>query len=270
MRFVSREPCAALSPFVRVLWYFEGRALTHQRERKLPQTEMQLLVNLHEDELRWWDGRALAHEHHISGTGVCGIYSGPFALDTAGQRRVVGAVVRPGAAPALFGVAADALCSQHVALDALWGSSGRSLRERLLEVDEPAHMLQMLDVMLTDRLAGRLAPSQSIAFACGALDMGRSVAAISDELGWSGKRLRERFTAAIGVTPKRYARLSRLQRLLTSVGAKRTQSWAELALAHGYYDQAHLISEFRTLTGLAPSEYAPRDGTDQNHVVLRT
>jgi hypothetical protein len=173
MRLVTRTPSAALSPFVRTLWYFEGPDLAHERERKLPQTEMQLLVNLHEDEVRGWDGSALSNEQRTHGAAVSGLYSGPFAIDTAEQRRVVGAVVRPGAAPALFCVAADELASRHVALDALWGAAGTRLRERLLEAPSPLAILETLDECLTDRLAGqlgarsplaRLAPSECIVY----------------------------------------------------------------------------------------------------------
>lgn len=260
------------------LWYFEGPELAHRRERKLPQTEMQLLVNLHDDELHCWTGDALASERRTQGAAVSGLYSSPIAIDTAEQRRVVGAVLRPGAAPALFGVAADELSSQHVALDALWGAAGAGLRERLLDAERPLQILAALDASLTDRLAGRLgrcsplarrSPSASIAFASRALESGASVASIAEELGWSGKRLRQLFSAAVGVTPKSYARVARLQRVLAAVSVNPAQPWADVAVEHGYYDQAHLILEFRSLTGLTPAAYRPRAAGDRNHVILR-
>ena len=34
--------------------------------------------------------------------------------------------------------------------------------------------------------------------------------------------------------------------------------WAGLALALGYYDQAHFIRDFRRLVGCAPADYARR------------
>lgn len=272
MSFVLRTPSAALSPYVSTLWCFEGSDLAHRRERKLPQTEMQLLVNLHDDRLGWWGGSALQNEHRTIGAAVSGLYSGPIAIDTAQQRRVVGALVRPGAAPALFRVAAHELAGQHVGLDALWGAHGAGLRERLLEAEEPQQLLATLDARLVAQLEGRstrtaLTPCPGIAFAGRALASGTSVASVADELGWSGKRLRQQFAAAVGTTPKNFARLARLQRLLKAVNASQTQSWAELASEHGYYDQAHLILEFRRLTGLTPSAYRARSAGDQNHVI---
>ncbi len=264
MRVVSVPPSAALAPFVSGLWWFEGHHLAHGRERVLPSSAMQIIIDLDDDELRWWDGPTLANEHRGRGAVVSGVYDGPFAIDTADQRRVVGAVLRPGAAPALLHTAADELTGRHVELDAVWGVT--TLRARLLESPTPHAALATFDASLSRRLVGTIDPI--VAFASAALDRDASVAAIIGELGCSAKRLRQRFVAAVGVTPKRYARIARLQRLLrASAGADRS-SWAELALDCGYYDQAHLIAEFRALTGLTPSAYCPRSASDRNHVML--
>ena len=45
--------------------------------------------------------------------------------------------------------------------------------------------------------------------------------------------------------------------------------WAELAEQCGYYDQSHLINEFRRFTGFSPVELARRDRPDSGSVVLR-
>jgi len=37
---------------------------------------------------------------------------------------------------------------------------------------------------------------------------------------------------------------------------------------HGYFDQAHLINDFRELTGITPATYAALVGPEQNHVAL--
>lgn len=266
MRALSVPPSPALAPFVEVLWWFEGDALAHRRERVLPGTTMQLVVNLHDDALRWWEGPRLDVAKHGVGAAVSGIYDRAFAIDTASQRRVVGAVLRPGAAPALLGCDADVLAGQHIALDELWPRRGAPLREQLLEASTPHAVLARFDAWLRARVVAPIDPS--VSRACDRLAAEMPVAGVAAELGWSSKRLRQRFVAAVGVTPKRFARLARLQRLLSTAAQGNHRGWADLAVACGYYDQAHMVAEFRALTGLTPSAYAPRDDDDLRHVVL--
>ncbi len=44
--------------------------------------------------------------------------------------------------------------------------------------------------------------------------------------------------------------------------------WADVAAEHGYTDQAHLIHDFRALTGITPTAYRPRSVEERNHVPL--
>lgn len=264
---IFRTPCRALAPFVSQLWWFAGLDLTHRRERKLPDTRMQILINLQEDRLRWWDGASLADEHSVSGAAVGGMYEQAFAIDTAAQRQVIGAVLCPGAAPALLRVAADEIGSRHVELDAVWGrSAGATLRQQVLESKTPEMMLETFEASLLTHLVGRIDPV--IARARGALERGASVDSVARDLGYSTKRLRRSFAAAIGVTPRCYARIARLQRVLAAANSGQRPAWVEVALDCGYYDQAHLISDFRALTGVTPTAYRARNADEQNHIVL--
>ena len=251
---------------MRELWYFEGGELLHGRERIMPGTTLQLLVNLHEDELRAWHGPAFAAAQRTRGAAVSGLYLQPFAIDTHGQRRVVGAVFRPGAAAVVLGVPSDALAGAHTELEALWSAGAATLRERLLEAQSPARVLALLDALLVERISGELDPI--VTAACRELERGARVAAVADHVGLGRKRLGERFSAAVGVSPKAYARLARLQRVLGAAAGPKRLDWAQLAVLCGYYDQAHLIQEFRELSGVTPAHYRPRAAGELNHMVL--
>ncbi|MGH8930211.1 MAG: helix-turn-helix domain-containing protein, partial [Egibacteraceae bacterium] len=91
-------------------------------------------------------------------------------------------------------------------------------------------------------------------------------------LGMTPKRLARRFADEVGLTPKRFARVRRFQRLLVAAGdaarAAAGVDWARLASECGYYDQAHLIHDFRAFSGMSPSSYRPRSAWERNHVQL--
>ena len=86
--------------------------------------------------------------------------------------------------------------------------------------------------------------------------------ALCEELGWSRRRLVARFREEIGLPPKAVARLFRFEHALEL--ADGGAGWAEVAVAAGYYDQAHLINEFRSITGITPRQYVTnlQDGAD--------
>jgi methylphosphotriester-DNA--protein-cysteine methyltransferase len=72
----------------------------------------------------------------------------------------------------------------------------------------------------------------------------------------SERHLRNVFREEIGISPKRYARIARIRRVAAKAG---TESWARLAADHGFYDQAHLVAEFRELLGVTPRAFLAGD-----------
>ncbi len=267
MRYTSRAPAPALAPFVESLWYAENEA-AHARERILPHPAIGLLVNLHEDELRWYDGDGHARVHRLAGASIAGTFTRHFAIDTAEQRAICGVSFRPGGAAPFLGVPADELRDQHVSLADLWGAAGARVRERLLDAPRPHGLLRVLEQILMERVRA-LEVDPCVQWAMDALDRGAPVGAVTDRLGLSPARFIRRFAATVGLTPKRYARLRRFDRVLSSVAAGRAIDWARVALDCGYFDQAHLIHEFRDFSGLSPTAYDARSASGRHHQVLR-
>ncbi|MGW4702864.1 helix-turn-helix domain-containing protein [Streptomyces sp. NPDC004285] len=84
----------------------------------------------------------------------------------------------------------------------------------------------------------------------------REVAAAT---GTSLRHLERRFREQIGLSPKRLARILRLNRAIRLLSAGGGP--ADMAARCGYYDQAHLGLEFRAMTGLPPGRFLAERGT---------
>lgn len=80
------------------------------------------------------------------------------------------------------------------------------------------------------------------------------VAALAARAGLSERQLHRRCLAAFGYGPKTLDRVLRLQRFLVLGRAQPAGGLAELAVAAGYADQAHLGHDCRALAGATPSE----------------
>ncbi|GAA1865557.1 hypothetical protein GCM10009687_36220 [Asanoa iriomotensis] len=243
-----------MAPFVASIGWYESD-LPDGRETTVPTGAAQIVVNLDHDELSWYDGGGVRHTR--GGAGFCPPQAGPLELDTAQQRRTICVVFRPGGAHPFVGPV-DVLDEPVVDLDDLWGRT--FLRERLCAAPSRQAALRLVEVELTRRLGH--APDAGIAAAAADLHRGLDVGAVSERLGITTGALRRRFATRVGLAPKRFARVRRLQRLLDTVDG----DWARAAAEVGYFDQAHMVNDFRALTGLTPTAYEPRSARERNHV----
>jgi AraC-like DNA-binding protein len=247
-----RRPRRELAPFVEHLWYLD-EPLPPGRDRTIPTGTAQLVVNL-------------ALEGGVGGAGICAPLARPIGVDTADQASTAGVVFRPGGVVAFGDIPAAALTDPVTSLADLWGPDGVSVRDRVLTARTPAQRLDVLESVLVRWL--RASPDAAVAYAVGALDRGAAVRVVGEQIGASASTLQRRFRAAVGLSPKQFGRVRRLQRVLRTVTAADGVDWAQVAARHGYFDQAHLIHDFRALTGLTPGRYRPRSASEHNHVPL--
>ena len=85
---------------------------------------------------------------------------------------------------------------------------------------------------------------------------GRLRAGPRQSRSWSRQRLVNGFRDDVGLAPKVAARVLRFEVVTSRLRSTAPQSWTELALDAGYFDQAYLAREVRRLAGFSPSELA--------------
>ena len=256
----------SLRAFVTGLHHFEADDSPATLERILPGGRVSLMVNLHEDEFRIYEGRDYSTVCRSGGAVLEGPGSHARVIDTALMRNLICVDFALGGAAAFFRLPLSEAKDGLIELDHLWGRDGATLRGRLLDAPRSEAKLRILESVLLDHLVRPGATDRGVRGAAAMLERGMPVAEVSSCVGILPKTLNRRFQGIVGLTPKRFSRVRRLQRVLSSVNASRDEGWVETALAHGYADQAHFVHDFRELTGLTPSEYQPRSATEQNHV----
>lgn len=84
-------------------------------------------------------------------------------------------------------------------------------------------------------------------------DPAARVGVLAAAVGLLERQLRRRFSIAVGLRPKAYGRVVRLHNALRLAGSTARPSWVDIAHECGFYDQPHMIAEFRAATGLAPA-----------------
>ena len=160
--------------------------------------------------------------------------------------------LKPGWSPSVFGVPAHTLTDQLVKLDDLWGTS--DVTADLVEARSVPAILERLSRAVAARPSIESASARLARRAARLFEASETrVEAVAEQLGVTSRHLRRAFLESVGIGPKEFARGARLQRALRT--SSRSSSWGAIARETGYYDQAHLIGEFRDLLGLTPAAY---------------
>ncbi|WP_437594268.1 helix-turn-helix domain-containing protein [Sorangium sp. So ce1000] len=178
-----------------------------------------------------------------------------------GLARMVTLRFKPGWSVPLLGVAASELTDRIVPLEDVWGRAGRELCGALLAARSPADVMDRVtrELALRGGQPFETASGQLTRRAVRLLEGGEfRVESVADRLGVTARHLRRAFTENVGIGPKEFARAVRLQRAVRM--AATSCDWARIAADAGYYDQAHLIADFRQLVGLTPGAFFKRAG----------
>ena len=139
------------------------------------------------------------------------------------------------------------------------GEWGRTLCARVAEAATPLDRAALLDRMLTERLADAAA-DPLVTYLSAALHRSaeEKVGDLAADLGFSRKHLSLRFRQATGVSPRVYRRLARFGRLTAQLQSGSRSEWAALALEAGYFDQPHMLRDFREFAGVTPRAFLAR------------
>jgi len=152
------------------------------------------------------------------------------------------------------------LTGRIVALRDLLPVEDLALTERLSAAHDWETRLDLVEDLLARRMLGARLDSARVDWAVAQIESRGGilgVGSLARELGYSHKHLISLFRDQVGIPPKLLARLVRFERVRRTAGADARIAWTELALGHGYCDQAHLAREVKQLTGLTPTEALP-------------
>ena len=264
---VHHVPRAPLSDFVRLLWYWDGYRQPHAHERILPDGSMNIVFDLSSGaEAQHRPAQQLSPKEVIAGA-----RSTFMVVDTAAMVTTLGINFKPGGAFPFLRMPASELNEQCIALDDVFGTGVRNLREWLLESATPEAKFAVAEQWLLSQLAKPLEKHPAVEYATGQFlrdSVTQPLSVVLGRVGYSQRHFNQLFTNEVGLTPKRFLRVRRFQRVITSIAHNRRVDLADLALHCGYYDQSHFAHDFRSFSGLSPVEYLSRRTPHLNHVPL--
>ena len=263
-----RPVAPPLAPHVEHLWMVRGRLPGRLRNMILPDGAMELIVNLG-DPQRLCSPDDPERQTVFRSSWVSGERTEPIVIAEAGYVHLIGIRLRAGGAWPFLGVPLREFSDRVVELDTILGREADELRDRLGEAPNEDAQLDLAEAWLRQRMRSRTPPTRAVSHALRTVQLGANAARIgrmADEIGISHKHLLREFERCVGLTPKVFARICAFQRVIHSVGQRAGVNWADAAARCGYYDQAHLIREFRAFSGLTPANYLSKRGPFLNYL----
>jgi transcriptional regulator GlxA family with amidase domain len=87
-----------------------------------------------------------------------------------------------------------------------------------------------------------------------------SIGELANHTALSVRQYERRFAEEMGLSPKLFARITRFQMALDAKRISPGRTWLGVAHEFGYFDQMHMIRDFKNLGGGAPSPLSERIG----------
>jgi len=267
LRYVEHRPRAALRPHLECLWLVSDPQPRARRapERVVPDGCPELIVHLGDPFSREVGGIWRRQERAF----LAGTLTRPWLLRAGRRVATLGMRFRPGEVTPLLPVSMAAAAGRETSLAAIVGAGrARALLRALTAARSEAARFAAAEDWLASRLA--LAPRNagSARPAVRLLLETRGAARIADvaqALGWTRRRIERVFARELGIRPKLFARIVRLNAVLAGLDAQERASAVDRALEAGYFDQAHLLRDFRALAGRTPRAGRECDGELARH-----
>lgn len=241
--YLTREPGPPLDRYVELIWYARGR-IEYRSELIAPTGSTVAAVVLGPPIRQTPAGG----QPHLAATGfLIGPHDRPIVNEPTGETHCLGVVTTPVGCRAVLGLGPASLRGRVTG----WPAADR-LRDELAGTPE-----QMLERVESELEIGDTKGVDRCALAVAALERepARGIADIAAELGVTHGHLDREFSRVVGLSPRTLARILRVRRLLEHIDVHGQVGWTELAGSLGWFDQAHLIRDFKRHTGVTPSRY---------------
>ena len=245
-------PSSELGRYIQCYWSLSGtEGAAGGVQPILPDGRMELVLNLGDAFRKAIEGRWERQPNAM----IVGQMGRPVVVEPAGLVDIVGVRFHPWGARAFIEAPMDRFNSVLPGVDDVSTVLSRVVKDSEGELRE-RRTVAALERMLLSALRHRRR-TDDLAESAARLIVGTrglaSVSATAREVGLTGRQLERKFLDVVGIGPKRLCRILRFQGALMASQQQSNANWAEIAARCGYFDQAHLIRDFREFSGHAPT-----------------
>lgn len=173
-----------------------------------------------------------------------------------GQSKLIGIRIKPEGAIRLLGRPIAELSEGTVNAELLIKRQELSILDRLMEMDNTVQQISLLEAFMhhhLDKFQQKESYFTEVFAQLRSLNSNFSTEQIAEKFFLSERQMQRLYKNYLGVSPKTYERILRFSKAVDVIRADQHPNWAAMASQLGYSDQAHLIRDFKSYSGMTPT-----------------
>lgn len=254
MNLCTIAPSSQLSMHIKQYWFLEMEAHEAVGERIVPTGYIELTFHFAQTLIQRKHSDNLQPSVIISGQ-----KTGFFDVIPTGKTSMLSIQFYPHSASLFFDLSLSELTNETLNFTDLVGAPARELEEQLHALPTLNQKVAHIEQFLLLRLAHSAAYTwKRIAHNISIINQNNgniTPEQLASEACLSRKQHERVFKQMIGLSPKQFLKIIRFQYSIYAHQQFPNENLTELAYRCGFYDQSHMINDFRELTGITPKQY---------------
>ena len=257
MNYQTFQPSSDFESIISCYWTLEVPAESNpQRQRIIPDGTIEMAFILGDDIKRYISGDEFIIQPRAM---VLGQTIEPFFIEPTGYVNTFAIRFYPYGFANFVATPLKDLINKETPLELLFGEkTAKDLEIKMIEATNSNERIEIIETFLINRLNEKSTINNIVKTTIDVLLATNGSASISKILkeDLSKRRQLERnFIKQIGVSPKQFGKVIRLQTALKLLLNKKKENLTEIAYESEYFDQAHFIKDFEAFTGINPKDF---------------
>jgi len=257
----EHKPSKNLSPFVELYWAgsFNANASERLSMQIIPNGCLELIFHLNDLHCDLYNDHQWSQSPDYL---IIGLFTQPYEVQFKGPVKAFSIRFKPEGLYNIFGVPASLLKGRYEDITAVLDGKFHNFCHRLREEKSVAGMIRRTENYLLKNLAKRKLDKNYVNLAAEIIrnSNGIKMEELSDKVCISQRHLEREFKDKIGISPKHYLRITRINEVLQLLNNNQTMDLLSVTHQCGYFDQAHFIKDFKKITGKNPTIFVKEGG----------
>ena len=249
-------PSKELAPFVERYYngLFNTSAEPNSSIKIVPNGCLELIIHLKELYCKLPSGNSLSYTPDYM---LIGMFSRSYHVHFSAQVPVFSIRFKPEALPHILRVKGSELFENYGDIEALLDKQFLDFCHRIREDKSTEAMIARTEKFLLQVLSKQKIQENYVTKAVKIIYNSQTnhVHEISEKVSISQRQLERKFREWIGLSPKQYLRLIRINKVIEMLRQNQSLNLTDIAYYCGYFDQAHFIKDFKHVTNQTPSSF---------------